>query len=153
MGNLPGKFPSVKALDVEICTPESQGVATRKKRDPGIYAASGAILAAALASHKPEPMSRKQFADAIGAKGGERTVTHWILGDTWPRERELRARMRTVLRPHVVDAIENEVAKVLGLPWLEPHEQDLLNAYRTGAFDTINAALDKWRRGERKAKP
>lgn len=123
----------------------TSNVATRKKREAaGRYAAAGVLLRKAL---EDNDLSRKEFADRIEAEGGERTVTHWVLGDTWPRDPDIRARMRTVLREAVVDEIENEVAKVLRLPHVSAPERRVLAAYRDPAgMKAIDDAIRKWER-------
>jgi hypothetical protein len=119
-------------------------VARKRTREPGPYGHAGELLKQAI---EKRGFTRKSFASELKVKGGERSVTHWILGETWPREREIRTRMRAILRDAAMDELESEWAKVLGLPHVSHDEQRLLDLYRNPEVaKIIDGAIEKWRK-------
>lgn len=119
-------------------------VGKKRTREPGPYGHAGELLKKAI---EKRGLSRKEFADELGVKGGERSITHWILGETWPREPEIRVRMRALLRDAAMDELESEWAKVLGLPHVSHAERRILEAIRDpDVLAAVEAAIEKARK-------
>lgn len=114
----------------------------RKQNEPtGRYAKAALLLRAATEGR----FSRKELGGHLKVEGGERTVAHWMSGDTWPRDIEVRRRMRELLGEDVVQEIESEVARVLGLPHVSAQERRVLSAMRHPVGrKRIEKALEEW---------
>lgn len=107
----------------------------------GRYKAAAEILQSGMDA---KGYDRKSLAADLELGGGVRTLANWLRGETWPREIGVRAKLRRFLGNPTVDAIEREVMKVLGLPYVSPRERRVLEAYSDPAgMKAIDDAIAK----------